>query len=366
MSNNTKRASSISILSGLGVRDPERALDPPPSPGSRSGRGSPAVSGSPAPAQKRPSKLSNFFGQRPPSELITNHLTEFFPNTEKKVLRTARNSIMSRNHPGLGKRDSAASWIPPLPSRFSSSTQGSATRMSNSPRTSFSSLAPPPLPDKADTTISDAASIMSEEIPRMSLSTEDGRSVELDVDANHPDENFTSSHPELLPPIPFPTESFSESLESITNGEEGARISRASSNASRFSRRLSYMTELRSKRDRSDTASLMTVDEITKEVESRRETKRQSLALHPNNSSDTEEWTDVGQDPESSTLQQSEDEEDEDQDEDESGEEETLNEEDEEVEDYESDDEMDGGGAKKKCKWLLSCLFPKTDLLLFR
>lgn len=33
---------------------------------------------------------------------------------------------------------------------------------------------------------------------------------------------------------------------------------------------MSYMTELRSKRDRSDTASLMTVDEITAEVESRR------------------------------------------------------------------------------------------------
>ena len=36
------------------------------------------------------------------------------------------------------------------------------------------------------------------------------------------------------------------------------------------SNRLSYMTELRSKRDRSDTASLMTVDQITEAVESRR------------------------------------------------------------------------------------------------
>jgi len=33
---------------------------------------------------------------------------------------------------------------------------------------------------------------------------------------------------------------------------------------------MSYMTELKSKKDRSDTASLMTVDEITAEVESRR------------------------------------------------------------------------------------------------
>lgn len=36
---------------------------------------------------------------------------------------------------------------------------------------------------------------------------------------------------------------------------------------------MSYMTELRSKRDKSDTASLMTVDEITAEVENRRVSK---------------------------------------------------------------------------------------------
>ncbi|THU80821.1 Pkinase-domain-containing protein [Dendrothele bispora CBS 962.96] len=367
MSNNTKRASSISVLSGLGVRDPERALDPP-SPTSGSGRASPVVSGrlSPSSAQtssKRPSKLRNFFGQRPPSELITNHLTEFFPNTEKKVLRTARHSMMSRNHPN--KRDSAASWIPPLPSRFSSSTQGSATRTSNSPtRTSFSSLAPPPLPEKPDQMSSDTASIVSEEIPRMSLSTEDGRSVELDVDGDQQiDKRSISSRPELLPPIPFPTESLSETLESITGGEVGgaggvgARVSRASSTASRISRRLSYMTELRSKRDRSDTASLMTVDEITKEVESRRESKRQSLAMYPANSLDAEEWTDVGQeDPESSTLQESSEGEDEDE-EDVSGEDDTLNDEDELVEDYASNEEMDGGARKKSGnKWIKGAL----------
>jgi hypothetical protein len=39
------------------------------------------------------------------------------------------------------------------------------------------------------------------------------------------------------------------------------------------SKRMSYMTELRSKRDKSDTASLMTVDEITAEVENRRVSK---------------------------------------------------------------------------------------------
>jgi mitogen-activated protein kinase kinase kinase len=43
-----------------------------------------------------------------------------------------------------------------------------------------------------------------------------------------------------------------------------------SSAVSTSSKRLSYMTELRSKRDKSDTASLMTVDQITEAVENRR------------------------------------------------------------------------------------------------
>jgi mitogen-activated protein kinase kinase kinase len=50
---------------------------------------------------------------------------------------------------------------------------------------------------------------------------------------------------------------------------------------------MSYMTELRSKRDRSDTASLMTVDEITAEVESRR------ASMSVDHDSDMDEWTKV-------------------------------------------------------------------------
>lgn len=53
------------------------------------------------------------------------------------------------------------------------------------------------------------------------------------------------------------------------------------------SRRMSYMTELRSKKDRSDTASLMTVDEITAEVESR----RGSCAV--DGTSESDDWTKV-------------------------------------------------------------------------
>lgn len=228
----TKRASSISILSGLGVRDPERALDASVSPPSSSssllgpsGRLSPASH-----ISKRPSKLRNFFGQRPPSELITTHLTEFFPNAEKKILkRTARNSMMRR-------RDSFA-----LSSRFSVSTQGS--RLSQ----------PPPVPDKEDT----------EHLPRVSLSTDDGRSVDLHLGSSHDGAKSIIPH---VPPIPFPSIPLSESIDNVMSVQK-KRMSRAISTSSN---RMSYMTELRSKRDKSDTASFMTVDQITEAVENRR------------------------------------------------------------------------------------------------
>ena len=53
------------------------------------------------------------------------------------------------------------------------------------------------------------------------------------------------------------------------------------------SKRMSYMTELRSKRDRSDTASLLTVGEITAEVESRR------ASISNERETDFDDWTKV-------------------------------------------------------------------------
>ncbi|KAF8636498.1 hypothetical protein AX17_003313 [Amanita inopinata Kibby_2008] len=293
-SKSTKRASTISVLSGLGVRDPERALEPPSPKSGATGRSSPATL---SPNARRPSKLRNFFGQRPPSELITNHLTEYFPFTEKKVLeRTARNSMMLKSGT---RRDSSASFIPPLPSRFSSSTQGSGITLPNSPRASISSVTPSP-PEKASTSsTSHYPQIQAkvENVPRMSLSDEDGRVVPLDTEAEIREPvKKAALEPQLLPPIPFPSESFSESLQNFTAGS-GQRSSRPSSRAmSIASRRMSYMTELRSKRDRSDTASMVTVDEITAEVESRRVGK-DTDGQAGDHGSDTEDgWTRVGTD----------------------------------------------------------------------
>jgi mitogen-activated protein kinase kinase kinase len=252
-----KRASTISILSGLGVRDPERALETPISPTQA--------------AAKKPSKLRNFFGQRPPSELITTHLTEYFPFAEKKVLRTARHSMMLRastvGHGG--RRESTMSLNPPLPSRFSTSTQGSYGLSSK--RNSVMSMG------KASTIASDG---VIEDPPRVSISTEGGSSVILtgdDVERL----SAVDSKPHLLPPVTFPTESLSESMEDLT----GSKRSRTSSNASK---RLSFMTELRTKRDRSDTASLLTVDEITAEVENRRQSMAVDMGVEG-----AEDWTRV-------------------------------------------------------------------------
>ena len=291
---NTKRASSVSILSGLGVPHPEKALEPPASPSGSSGQRSPS--------QKRPNKLRNFFGQRPPSELITTHLAEYFPFTEKKVLeRTARQSMMRASTIGSsGKRDSTMSWNPPppLPSRFSSSTQGDRTSMSPM-RTSFSSV-PPPVPDKPPSSplspFTGEMTPVTDEPPRMSLSTEDGRSIDLDSDAIDDSPNRMNSVPELLPPVNISSESFSQSMENLTGNQQRSRP--PSRTMSITSRRMSYMTELRSKRDMSDTASMMTVDEITASVESRRE----SIAIDRGTDSD---WTRVDAD-EAETIAESE------------------------------------------------------------
>jgi mitogen-activated protein kinase kinase kinase len=275
MSKATKRASSISILSGLGVADPEKALDPP----------SPTASSiANQYTSKKPSRLRNFFGQRPPSELITNHLTEYFPFTEKKVLeRTARNSMMHR-------RESTASWNNTLASRFSSSTQGSIGKGRTSPRDSVYSFAlPPPVPEKTLNTSSD--------IPRVSLSTDDGRSVDLPMDETMPSPSYLSA-PQLLPPIPFPTESLSQSLGEITGDR-----SRRASTQSNPPTRMNSMTELRSKKDRSDTASLMTVDEITASVESRRESLAiDRMAIDSNTNTEIDEWTKVDSEDEDGVL----------------------------------------------------------------
>ena len=256
-----KRASTISVLSGLGVEDPEKALESPSSPTQPDSdeRG-------PTNSFRGTSKLRNFFGQRPPSELITNHLTEYFPFTEKKVLeRTARNSML-RAGGSVGRRDSTISFNPRSSSRFSVSTVGSRKVFSR--RASLYSLAPP-VPEKQNHYVESANSDLTEEPPRVSLSTDDAGSLSLESEDEEktPNPQNRNSRSHLIPPVDFSLESFTESMGKLAAAQPLDRRLSSSSSI----KRMSYITELRSKRDVSDSASIITVDEITAEVESRRE-----------------------------------------------------------------------------------------------
>lgn len=298
----TKRASSVSILSGLGVPIPDKLES--------SSSSSPNESPTKSPSKKGPSKLRNFFGQRPPSELITNHLAEYFPAVEKGVLeRTRRQSMLRASGVPPNRRDSVISWTQPSRSRFSVSTMGSGKTAS--PRASMSSASITiPDPDQAgplaSTSDSDTQSLSDP--PRLSLSTDDGRPVELidDTASVRSKSSKRNSSLHLLPPVAFPSESLSDSFNFVDGDKANPRpLSRTTSNASK---RMSLITELRSKRDRSDTVSLMTVDEITAEVESRRESDSQETDVES-----TDSWTkvDVADDAEKhSIMEESEDDED--------------------------------------------------------
>ncbi|KAI0302168.1 hypothetical protein BC826DRAFT_966178 [Russula brevipes] len=254
-----KRASTVSVLSGLGVEDPEKALESPSSPTQPD-----SDDKGPSNISRAPPKLRNFFGQRPPSELITNHLTEYFPFTEKKVLeRTARNSMLRAS--SVGRRDSTMSFNPRSSSRFSVSTLGS--RKASSLRGSIYSLAPP-VPDKINQYVEPANDGSTEQHPRVSLSTDDAGPIALEGEdeGKMPSSQGRPSRSLLLPAVDFSLDSLTETMDKLTAQRSNRRLSSASS-----MKRMSYITELRSKRDVSDSASFITVDEITAEVESRRE-----------------------------------------------------------------------------------------------
>ena len=147
--------------------------------------------------------------------------------------------------------------------------------------------------------------------PKVSISLEDGREFDLDTaegsDTLVSTNSFRTSDAGLLPPVKFPSESLSESIGDGFDADEGS----GAMTFSTASKRMSMITELRSKKDLSDAVSLLTVDEITAEVENKQ------------HGSDEEE------------------EEEEEDEEDEEEEEEEEEEEDEEEEEYEDGDEVE-------------------------
>lgn len=246
------RASTMSILSGLGVHAVRRDTSnthPSISSGQTQRDSAPR-----SPSSIVPKKARNFLGQRPPSELISSHLTDYFPSAEKRVLeRTARRSIYGRPSTSIrSKRDSTWSFAadpdaPPLPSKEASDGQAPAILIGM------------------------------------------GRS---DSSQQNP---FIEQQAPILPPVRSSVDDWSQSLQTAGSLASGSKrqsarpvsYRRTSGESSRS--RQSFATKLRMARgisgsedrgrpassiyrgDRSDSASMLTVDEITQEVENRRE-----------------------------------------------------------------------------------------------
>ncbi|KAG8881098.1 ATP binding [Tulasnella sp. 332] len=310
------RASTISIMSGLGAGTAWNApgahtppMPPPPlpplpntiQPGSTSLH-SPTPSRSTTnsvQAQARMSatnKIRHFLGQRPPSEIIYTHQQEYFPTAERKVLErtaTARKSMFGGNSKrlstvsalgsigigGAGSDENAARRSTGKHrSRVSVSSNGSgltpaqivaaANKLPPLPSPSSSAASPLKSPDGAYHSATRTA--IEEAIPRMSVSTEDGNSVDLvSDDDDYPPPTAVPSKPLLLPPVSIGGETLSESLSADFARSTGGSFQQSANVAQ--NKRLSVLQELRTKKDKSDTASMLTLDEITEKVESRRQ-----------------------------------------------------------------------------------------------
>lgn len=325
------RASVISVMSGLSSigGDPIRrdlaetddvAPLRPPSGLLASGRG----------------KLRNFFGHRPPSELISDHLVDYFPQVEKKKLsKTVRQSMRrsmalnrrASHYSTSGGRDSAqglANNLEPS-SRFSVSSVGSITPPTHHPNDSDLSLEAPPLTQSAS--------------------------------ARRSFESSRSFTPSILEP--------EEDTESDAFLRPGL-IRTDTSSTRRSAGGLSTLTAPSRKSRDSDNASLLTVDEITAEVENRRlsfnpdgddddarSTRKsvRSMAMRSRPGSILEEGNGSDEQVEDEV------EEEEDEDEDEEDEDEEDEDEDEEAEEENDDPQkMTTAGHKTSFKWVRGAL----------
>lgn len=249
-SKNTNRASIVSVLSALGVPG---VVDTVPAPN---------ASRSPSnDASSRTKKMYNFFGHRPPSELISNHLSEYFPHARKRDLeKTARQSMLRLSQAQSDRHllGSSAQYGLGGPSPFSASLESviSPNRKGRPPstRTVSSSTTPAAIPEEVE--------VPNEGPARRSASTIDEVSA------------LVGNHPPLLPPIEHTGESFVDSLQEYSPAPAARTAPRSTagrrgSNGSNLSR-ISVLSSIRRSKDKSDSASLLTVDEITAEVENRR------------------------------------------------------------------------------------------------
>lgn len=281
---NTNRASMVSVMSGLGV-----ALADPPSPSAPTR--SPG-SGSFLPASRK--KMYNFFGHRPASELISNHLADYFPSAKKKELeKTARKSVHRQSIYGA-KRGSIAPSVMSGRDSFDFAPSARPSPPRRRPTSRMTMTSPPSasaIPEEGEGADEggDIERLQSGRpgVPRMSVSDDTGsiRRPTIDGDTSA-SSGGDSDRPPLLPAFEAFNESLSDSLQAYsrsTSGESTAASANTSparpksialknrrNSASSARSRMSTLSQLRRNRDKSDTASMLTVDEITAEVENRR------------------------------------------------------------------------------------------------
>lgn len=245
------RASTVSVLSGLGVP----VGSPPTSPGGTKSTSATSASFG---------KLRNFFGHRPPSELITTHLPEYFPFADKKVLKkTARNSMMKRQSmKPSGTPGSAGMWVPPRnTSRFSTSTIASRRSTRNSG-----------VPSGSVTLVDTSSPRQSQEekrqgmmtIPRVSIEGDDGGAMHLTLvdeesspqnDAEFSTQQVTTTKALPIPPVTFANDTFSADPNQL-----------AVTDTSRAARRASKITELKPSNPVPESA-MVTVENVTTGIE---------------------------------------------------------------------------------------------------
>lgn len=305
-----KRASTVSIMSGLGVGPFSSSSH---NTGAGHTHGSTRAEGkllskkeskhmSPPPVTSKPSKIRNFFGQRPPSELINTNLADFFPSTDSKALqRTARRSIYGRASASTrSKRNSTWSFVadpdaPPLPNKGSMDghptplerssisirergttpviqigydSRSEDDHQSNARRTSSgthshlhpSLTGPPTLPPVVSR---DSLDEWSRDLKAVgSPVTEENAMFQS---SRHGHASGSQQHHAAMKHYPSHASGYAD-RPSISRRASGESARSRRSLASQVRHGLSAARERNA-----DTASLLTVDEITQEVENRRE-----------------------------------------------------------------------------------------------
>jgi mitogen-activated protein kinase kinase kinase len=281
------RASMSSVMSALGVNVGSAPSMPALSPTPESQYSTTPAPTSVAAAPKSPSsgsflasrgkKMYNFFGHRPPSELISTHLADYFPSAKRKDLeRGYRNSVLRFGNAGGGDASSSGGG-----NRSSATSVGG---LGDSNRASYASSRTSSLENQLPSRFSIASSSSSSGAGNRASRISPG---EGDVSASsHYDGSPSGPDRSVVPRVAVSTGSdgngsasddpgrpTSESYGASEDSQPGPTAAQANHHRSRRNSALSTksrMSTFRPGRRKSETPSMLTVDEITAEFEQRR------------------------------------------------------------------------------------------------